>query len=141
MMPNLSAQISPRAFVSLALGISSVFCFLTLLTGIPALLVGFSALREINEGEGRIKGRAAALAGMVLGGLGTLVAVAGLFAMVIMSIRGASERTVCQNRLRQLGSALGAYYGKEKSLPPGTVPNPKLPPEERLSWDVTLLPF
>jgi hypothetical protein len=41
----------------------------------------------------------------------------------------------------QIGMALQNHHDTHKAFPSGTVPNPGLPPERRLSWYVELLPF
>jgi hypothetical protein len=61
-----------RAKNALLLGLSSVLCC-GFLTGIPAIWVGFRALRDIDASDGRLRGRGSAIAGIVLGVIGTLV--------------------------------------------------------------------
>src|SRR5438874_7001969 len=50
-------------------------------------------------------------------------------------------RTRCQEQLRALGVALHQYVDVHGQLPPGTLPNPRLPPNQRLSWLAALLPY
>jgi prepilin-type processing-associated H-X9-DG protein len=80
---------------------------------------------------------------------------AGLIVVWINRVRADQDRTYCANNLRmlaqaseQVGLALpaGAAAGvvapaMTAQVPPGTVVNPALPPEDRLSWVVPLLPL
>ncbi|MGH7226478.1 MAG: DUF4190 domain-containing protein, partial [Gemmataceae bacterium] len=52
---------SGKAVTSLLLGILSVFC--NVLTGLPAVLVGILALRDIGRSRERLTGRGLAMAG------------------------------------------------------------------------------
>jgi hypothetical protein len=70
---------------------------------------------------------------LVIGGSFILVAIAR-FRMV-------AQRGMCTNYLRIHGSSLELYYETNPSYPSGTVQNSNLPPEERLSWLVTIWPF
>src|SRR5713101_1201721 len=84
---------------------------LLLLAGLPALLLGFIALRRINQSDGRLRGRWPSVAGMVLGGLGTFgVLVLGLLANVMLGFREDAARVGCQNNLRVIGLAVNAYH-------------------------------
>ena len=65
---------SPKALVALVLGILSVVAC-TFLTGIPAVLLGWMARREIARSDGRLDGSPAATVGMVLGLVGTVLGV------------------------------------------------------------------
>src|SRR5262249_20396564 len=127
---------SGKAVVALVLGLLSLVCLV--LTGLPALLLGFFALREINRSDGRLGGRRPAIAGMVLGAAGTSVVLVWLVGMLLLHLREISNRTVCQNNLRALGLAVNLYYEDAKLFPAGTIPNPDLRPEQRLSWMVSI---
>ena len=61
-----------RAKNALLLGIASVLCC-GFLTGIPAIWVGVQAVRDIDASQGRLRGRGSAIAGIVLGIVGSLV--------------------------------------------------------------------
>ncbi|WP_148575096.1 DUF4190 domain-containing protein [Nocardioides caldifontis] len=70
--PPPSPPSSGRATTSLVLGIASlVLC--GLFTGIPAIILGIKARREIRESDGRVGGDGLALGGIITGVIGTLV--------------------------------------------------------------------
>ena len=109
-------QTSGKAVLSLSLGLLSLFCF-GLLTGIPAIWLGFSSRREIREanearvqgpdgytGEGgftpyagqapAMTGDSLALGGIITGILGTLwsvVAGAILAALLVFGVQTAND--------------------------------------------------
>ena len=112
-----------------------------IVTGLPALFLGLRSLRTINESDGRLVGRGLAIGGMVLGGVGTLGALLGLSWIVVTQLQNTSQRVSCTNNLRQLGQAIQAYQMQTKHFPRGTIPNDRLAPAERLSWNVSMLPY
>lgn len=136
---NAAPPTSGKAVLSLILGLLSGVLFIV--TGLPALLLGFLGLREVNRSDGRLRGAGLAVAGMVLGGVGSLLFLVGLLALVLMNLREKANRVVCENNLRLIGFALNHYYDRHDVYPSGTIPNDRLPPGERLSWLVALLPY
>lgn len=137
-MSNL-CKISGKASLSFILGLLSPF--LLVLAGLPALLLGYLGLRDINQSDGAYRGRALALCGMALGGISILLTLLGLGALALVQVREKANRVVCQDRLKQLGLAANQYADKNGAFPPGTLPQPDLPPERRLSWLAALLPY
>ena len=83
------ASVAPNAdsaVTSLTLGILSlVLC--GPFTGIPAMVLGRRAIRQIDSSGGRVKGRGLATAGFVTGLVGT---VQYLFTYVLLAVLGAS---------------------------------------------------
>jgi hypothetical protein len=57
------------AIISLVLGILSVCCYISPLTGIAALITGFLALKNIKADPNTYGGRGLAIAGMITGGV------------------------------------------------------------------------
>ncbi len=51
------------------------------------------------------------------------------------------RRLACLSNLRQLGLGIQGYLNREGCYPPGTVPNPDLPPERRLGWGFSIMPY
>jgi len=61
--------------------------------------------------------------------------------VAILRLRQNNALFACQNNLRQLGMAVTSYQVDHSNFPPGTVANDKLPPDQRPSWLVSLLPY
>ena len=80
------------ATAALVLGILSIVMCLGLFTGIPAMVVGRNAKREIEASGGRLGGEGVANAGFITGLIGTLLSVLGLlfFVLIIVGIAGSS---------------------------------------------------
>lgn len=78
------------------------------------------------------------------GGVESVAVIGVLVALLLPAVqqaREAARRSQSKNNLKQIGLALHNYYDGRNSFPPGTHPNPKLKPEERLSWMISLLPY
>jgi len=74
---------------------------------------------------------------VVLAIVGVLV---GLLLCAVMQVRAAAARTLCANRLRQIGLALHGYHDTHRSLPSGTTTG-QLPGDfAAMNWHVRLLP-
>lgn len=72
-----------------------------------------------------------------------IVIIAVLVALLLPAVsrvRHAAVMVTCANSLRYLGGAIHGYRDAHKHFPPGTMPHPTLPPDERLSWQVSVLP-
>jgi len=96
-----SPKTSGKATASLVLGVVSMFCF-GFLTGIPAIIVGMRARKEIRLSEGRTTGDGLALGGIITGIIGTLIGLA-LVALVIGALAvGSSVNDVVDRTCDQL---------------------------------------
>ena len=126
------ANVSRAAVASFLLGLASLF--LLVLTGIPAMVLGLRGLRAVNASDGRLLGRRLAVAGLALGGLGTLLTVLGVGGIVALKLREASNRTMSLNNLRQIGVALNKYADAHGHFPSGTWQSLTLPEERRVGW-------
>jgi hypothetical protein len=134
-----STRVNPAALAGFLLGLASLL--LLALTGVPAVVLGLRGLRAVNASDGRLRGRRLALAGLVLGGLTSLVTVVGVGALTAVHLRALSGRTESANNLRQIGQALNSYHDVRRTFPAAAVRAPDIPPEHRLSWMTEVLPF
>ncbi|MFW6108272.1 MAG: DUF4190 domain-containing protein [bacterium] len=80
-------QNSGMAIGSLVCGILGFAC--CPLTGPAAIVLGIMARREIRASGGRLGGDGMALAGIILGSIGTALAVLGILAQIIGALMGA----------------------------------------------------
>ena len=141
---------STKAVVSLVLGILSLFC--NVLAGLPALIVGILAMRDIGRSRERLGGRGLAIAGIVSACIGTmmscgLISLTALPALLIPSVqkvRDAAARAQSTNNLKQMALAMMSYEAANGTLPPGGIVDPLKPQGEQkplLSWRVAILPY
>src|SRR5215831_9399370 len=140
-MTDLEAMpsVNRKALVSFVLGLLAVP--LQAIAGLPALALGVTGLREINSSEERSSGRWMCVVGIAMGIIVVVVDLVAIGAYAIYRSRRNNALYACQNNLRQIGLAVTAYHVDHKFFPPGTVANSDLPPEQRLSWLVSLLPY
>ncbi len=131
----------PDAWLSFLLGLASLCLCLLALTGLPALLIGLRGLRAINRSDGALRGARLAVAGMVLGGLGTLATAGGVAAILILRGEETSRRVECMDHLRQIGLGLNKYADLHGRYPAATAPSKDLPPERRVGWTADVLPL
>ena len=80
---------SSKATTSLILGVVSLF-LCGFFTGIPAIITGISARREIRRSNGAVSGDGLALGGIITGILGTLWTLVAAGAFVALVVFGAS---------------------------------------------------
>ncbi|MCA8989955.1 MAG: DUF1559 domain-containing protein, partial [Planctomycetaceae bacterium] len=75
----------------------------------------------------------------------TTLAVGGVMAALLLpavqSARGAARKAQAKNNLKQIGLAIHNYDSTYNHLPIGTIPNEDLKPEERFSWQTSILPY
>ncbi|HEV3235563.1 MAG TPA: DUF1559 domain-containing protein [Gemmataceae bacterium] len=136
----VSRRITGLALVSLVLGLASVIPGLQVL-GLIALLLGFQAVRGMNQVQAGATWRWAAFLGMALGAITSVVLVIGLIGLILATLREKSHRIECQNNLRRLGEAVLLYQDEREVYPAATLSQPSLPLEKRMSWMVGILPY
>lgn len=121
---------SGKATASLVLGAMVFIC--ACFSGLPAVVLGVLALREIDRSGGRLRGRGKAVAGVVLGAVGCL-ATAVLLPLEFYAAHEQVRRVQCANNLSQLGLA----QQSSERLPPAAIADEAGRP--LLSWRVAAL--
>lgn len=81
--------------VSLILGILSICCYISPLTGIAALITGYLGIKNANNDPQNYGGKGLAIAGMILGGLFLLIGVA-YYVIIILMYAGIIAGSVLQ---------------------------------------------
>ena len=127
------------AILALLLGLASVP--LLAVGGIVAMVVGFRTLRRINSSDGELRGAPLAIAGMVLGALGTVATVVGVALVILIRMQLSNQRLEGVDHMRRIGLALTPKAGADDAFPPATRDPHALPGDRRLSWMADLLPL
>ncbi len=127
---------SVKALLSVVIG---CLFFFACLSGIPAIILGNNALRDIDRSGGRIRGRGLAMTGRILGIFGCLFTLFLLSIPAHRSAREAARRSQCFNNFKQIGLALHNYHMTEGSLPAAAIVDQNGKP--LLSWRVAILPY
>jgi len=114
---------SAKATWSCVLGVLSLLCLLTIFAGLPAIILGALALADIRRSAGRLKGEGQAMAGIILGVVGSA---AGVFAMVaiadFLEAQARSKVAYSRSDMRSLATALEAYHVDNEEYPPALAP-------------------
>jgi hypothetical protein len=136
---RLALEPAPRnsklAVASFVTGLLSLVCCLMFILGIPSLVMGVISLRMIQRQPRRLKGKGFAIAGIILGGLSTLVTCYSLF-MNESQNRSKYLRTLSD--MRSISRALGDYRLDEGVYPPFLEPHLTTPVSYHSSgihWD------
>lgn len=110
------------AIASLVLGILSLFCGMCV-TGIPAIILGIIALVRLNKTPG-LGGQGLAIAGLVTGGVGTVLVTPILLAIMIPTFVGARDKAteaVCISKVKTLCVASIAFALEHNDTLPKTL--------------------
>ena len=72
------------AIISLVLGIVSLCCYISPITGAAALITGFMAMKKVNTDPANFGGKGLAIAGMITGGIFFLIGTAYYIIIILM---------------------------------------------------------
>ncbi len=136
------AKTSGMAISSLVLGVLGFAC--TILTGLPAIILGIIALGQIKRSEGQLTGSGLAIGGIITGSIATamLCLIGPMIALLLPAVQAAREAARAAqstNNMKQINLALLNYESQHGTMPvigadaAGNQPN--------LSWRVHLLPY
>lgn len=132
-----ATRTSGMAITSLVLGIGSFMCWI--FTGLPAVILGAIALRNIYRSNGQLKGEGLAIGGIVTGGITTFLILPVMVALLLPAVQAAREaarRNMSMNNMKQIMLAMHNYADQNDTFPPtgGGAGS-------QLSWRVHLLPY
>jgi prepilin-type processing-associated H-X9-DG protein len=116
LIPQPALKTSRWAIASLILGMLAITCIVPTLGGILAISFGVLALKQISQSSGTIKGHEQAIAGIVLGCFGLIIASTILPALNTPSEK--ARRMACMNNLAQIGKAISLYSAEHDGLIP-----------------------
>jgi uncharacterized membrane protein YjfL (UPF0719 family) len=118
-------QTSKLAIFSLVLGLVGLFC-LSIFGGIPAIILGHKARRNIRESRGAEGGAGMALAGLILGYVSIAMAVISLIVAIPMVIQAKkhAQTVQCVNNLRMIDFAK-EQWAAENEKDASAVPTPQ----------------
>jgi prepilin-type processing-associated H-X9-DG protein len=118
-VPGSPAEKAPTktsglAVWSLVLGIAGIALCLGPLTGIPALIMGIIALKNIRSSGGRLAGEGMAMGGVITGGISfVMIAVmammAGMLLPALARAREEARKAVCKSNLKNIGLGMMMY--------------------------------
>lgn len=85
--PGVGGENKTLAIVSLVLGIVSLCCYISPITGAAALITGYMAMKKVNTDPANFGGKGLAIAGMITGGIFFLIG-AAYYIIVILIYAG-----------------------------------------------------
>jgi hypothetical protein len=132
LMMGLCGFVAAFGTTGIPLVILVAFC----VAGVPAIIVGTLALRDIKNPSKRVMGKGSAIAGIALGTLTTILAV---LTPLAVEGREPARRAMCANNLKSIAMAMWNYESVFGSFPPAAIFDRDGSP--LLSWRVLLLPY
>jgi hypothetical protein len=127
------------AISSLVLGVASFTCWI--FTGLPAVLLGVLALRNIYRSNGQLKGEGLAIGGIITGGITSFFILPVMIALLLPAVQAAREtarQNMSMNNMKQITIAMHNYavtHGSTFPAPGGDGAG------SQLSWRVHILPY
>jgi type IV pilus assembly protein PilA len=121
--PPSIQQTDGKATASLVLGILSFFCF-SVLTGIPAIILGHMSKANIRRSMGRLKGEGMATAGLVMGYISAtaipLLILAAIAIPNLLRAKISANESTAASTIRTINTAQVSYQTKypEKGYAP-----------------------
>jgi len=112
------AKTSALAIWSLVLGLVSLLC-LGILAGVPAVICGHIARSKIKQSEEGMGGSGIALAGLILGYIGTVITTLGMvIAITIPALIGHADKAICSSvevEAKKAANAVSCYLASSMS--------------------------
>jgi type II secretory pathway pseudopilin PulG len=113
------------AIASLILGCLFIIPCLGPICGIVAIILGIIALNTISKNQETLKGNGLAIAGIVLGAVGTIIAIIGLLAAIaipnLLRARTAANEASAQASLRTIATAAETYAASNSGQYPAAI--------------------
>lgn len=132
-------ETSKKAVSSFVLGLFSMFC--SIITGIPAVILGIWALIDIGNSEGRLTGKGFAVAGiavpMTVGMIAPLMI--ALLLPAVQAAREAARLNMSMNNMKQISLGMLNFESSRGRFP--AAGEGLEGPGAGLSWRVHLLPY
>ena len=119
---NPIPRTSALAIWSLVLGILSFLCF-SIFAAVPGVICGHKALSRIKRSSGTLAGEGLAIAGLVTGYIGILLAIVVIPIMMAIAIpnfikaRETAQTMACINNLRRIDAAKHQWALENKKQP------------------------
>lgn len=100
-----------KAVASLVLGITALFLCLSVLTGIPAIILGHISWSRIRKSMGRLKGEGMALAGLIMGYLSIpwILIIAAIAIPNLVRSKIAANESAAASTVRTINTAQVSY--------------------------------
>jgi type IV pilus assembly protein PilA len=122
--PTETVPTSGKATASLILGILGLTIF-SILTAIPAIILGHSSRKEIKASGGRLKGEGLALAGLIMGWISTGLVIVIVPILIIAAIaipnllrsRMAANESTAVGAVRTINTAAVSYAATNNQFP------------------------